>query len=280
MSHQALARVVVRMHFDPAFVEAVRRDPEAALAPLGLDPEEREDLLAVDPRAFSVDPLRRTRALRDLIEEYKTSSTLVLAATRRIGSLDAFFSSPCFHDEVQRRGSLARAFAVFLRSFADTPGAAPQLRDLVRLEETTARLRREIETPPAPPARGRYVRAPATAGLRVDGSALEVVNVVERWLFEAALLPALSLCEDAPGLPPLPAPRPDAPRHLLLSPEADGTVGLAEPGKAAVEALLSLDEPLAENEFAARAATRGLRPDLARRLLGDLLGAGLVVRGD
>ncbi len=280
MSHTALARVVLRMHFDPAFVAAVHRDPEATLAPAGLTAEEREDLLAVDPRAFGVDPLRRTRALRDLVDEYQTSSTLVLAATRRLSSLDAFFSSPLFHDELQRRGSLARAFAAFLRGHAATPGAPPQLPETIRLEETMARLRREIETPPEPPPRGRYRRAPAVAGLRIDGSTLEVVNAVERWLFEASLVPALALCEDAPGLPPLPPPRPEAPRFLLLSPENGGRIGLAEPGRAAVEALLSLEEPLGENDFADRAAARGLRPDLARRLLGDLLGAGLVVVGD
>jgi hypothetical protein len=279
MSHDALARLVVRMHFDPGLVEQIHRDPEGTLAPLRLTAEEREDLLAVDPRAFGVDPLRRARALRDLVEEFKTSATLVLAATRRIAALEAFFSSPHFHDEVQRRGSLAHGFAAFLRTFLATPGVAPQLDDTVRLEETTARLRREIETPPPVPARGRYLRAPAVAGLRVDGSTLEVVNAVERWWFEAALLPVLALCDDAPGLPPLPPPRPDAPLELLLSPE-DGRIALAEPGRAAVEALRSLDEPRTEAEFAALAAARGLRPDLARRLLGDLLGAGLVARGD
>ena len=280
MSHEALARVTVRMHFDPAFVAAVHREPTAALAGLPLTAEEREDLLAVDPRAFEVDRLRRTRTLRDLIEEYPTSTTLALAATRRLASLDAFFSGPHFHDEVQRRGSLARAFGAFLRTLAAHPAAPPLLPETIRLEEAMARLRREIETPPAPPPRGRYLRAPGTAGLVVDGSTVPTVHAVELWLFEAALVPALSLCEDAPGLPPLPPPRPDAPLHLLLSPDEGGRLGLAEPGRVAVEALVSLEEPLDETGFVASAGARGLRPDLARRLLGDLLGAGWAIRGD
>jgi hypothetical protein len=279
VSHTALARVVLRMHFDPAFVAAVHRDPEAALEPEGLTAEEREDLLAVDPRAFGVDLLRPARARKDLCDEYRVSSTLVLAATRRLADLDAFFSGPHFHDEVQGRGSLARAFAAHLRGFAGRPGLPPQFPDVLRLEETTARLRREIETPPAPPPPGTCRRAPAVAGLRVGGSTLEVVNAVERWLFEASLLPAPALCDDAPGLPPLPPARPGEPRHLLLSPDGEGGIALAEPGKAAVEALISLEEPLPEEDFAARAASRGLRPDLARRLLADLVDAALVVRG-
>src|SRR4029079_12482475 len=92
MSHRTLERVYVRMLFDPRFVAAVYEDADRALAGLDLEPAERLQLVAVDRRAWGHDPLRRYRTLRTLSEEFKATTTIVLAATRSLASLDAFFS--------------------------------------------------------------------------------------------------------------------------------------------------------------------------------------------
>ena len=59
MSHHALQRALVIALHDDTFVGELHADPDATLAPLGLDARERAQLLAVDRRAFRTDPLRR-----------------------------------------------------------------------------------------------------------------------------------------------------------------------------------------------------------------------------
>ena len=114
MSHHTLQKLVVRMHFDEAFVAAIHAAPEQTLANLDLTEAERQQLLSVDRRAWRYDALRRKRTLRTLVEEFKTSTTIVLAETRSLASLEQFFSSSFFHGAVQERGSLGLSFAEFL----------------------------------------------------------------------------------------------------------------------------------------------------------------------
>jgi hypothetical protein len=232
MSHRTLERVFVRMLFDPAFVASVYADAERALDGLDLEPAERAQLVAVDRRAWGHDPLRRYRTLRILAEEFKASTTLVLAATRSLASLDGFFSSPEFHDSVQSRGSMAAAFAGFLeRLVAERGVAEPQLADVLRLEAMLARCRRELESAPAlvaPPGtvddRSVLALAPGHDAGRFNANVIEAVNAAERYLFEVGLMPAVALCEDAPRLEVLP-PVAGEPAYLLVLPAASG-VGL------------------------------------------------------
>src|SRR5262244_3760219 len=98
MSHHTLQRVVVRMLFDRTFASAVYEEPAKTLADLDLTESERALLLNTDRRAWGYDPLRPRRMLRSLAEEFKVSTTLILSVTRRLASLDAFFSSAHFHD--------------------------------------------------------------------------------------------------------------------------------------------------------------------------------------
>ena len=78
MNAQALQRVVVRMLYDPALVDAVYGG-----APVeGLDAPGRAHLIRVDRRAWATDPYRRSRSLKALIEEMPVS-----AALAGIGSL-------------------------------------------------------------------------------------------------------------------------------------------------------------------------------------------------
>lgn len=223
MSHHTLERVFVRLLFDPALVDAMHADPDAALGQLDLEPHEREQLLAVDRRAWRHDPLRRPRTLRTLVEEFKTSTTLALAETRSLSSLDAFFSSREFHGAVQERRSMALAFAAFLeRLIAGL--ACPQLPDVLRLETQLARCRRELRDSPAPaPSRDEPALgfAPGHAVDRYNANVVETINAVERYLFEVGLMPAVALCDDAPRLGALPAAV-DEQIYLLSLPSASG----------------------------------------------------------
>ncbi|MCA9557117.1 MAG: hypothetical protein KC583_01025, partial [Myxococcales bacterium] len=113
MSAAALQRVVVRMLYDPALVEAVYADADAALADEPLSEAERAWLVAPDRRRWRADPHRRARTLQALLEEYPAAGARV-ARAEGLAALDAFFSSPAFHGCVQRRGSLADTFGDFL----------------------------------------------------------------------------------------------------------------------------------------------------------------------
>lgn len=237
MSHRALERVFVRMLFDPVFVEAVYADSAIALGGLDLTPDEVASVVETDRRAWGHDPLRRLRTLRTLVDEFKASSTMILAATRSIGSLDAFFSSREFHDAVQHRGSLAGAFAEFLeRIRVESAGGVPLLGDVLRLEAMLARCRRAI---PAAVTGGRPESGSAAGGVkldwtvgfvaghavgRFDANVVEAVNAVEKYLFEVGMMPAVALCDDAPRLGGVPAAA-GRPAFLLALPSGS-TVSL------------------------------------------------------
>jgi hypothetical protein len=199
VSHHALQKALVIALHDDAFVAAMHADPEGTLSPLELDARERAQLLAVDRRAFRTDPLRRRRLLRVLAEELPVSSALALRETRRAASLEAFFSSTFFRRAVIERLPLAPAFGDFIGGLGL---ATPQLPDVVRLETTTARCRRDRRSAPRP----GVALAPGVAVGSFDAGVLETLNRVERWLFELKLVPQLAICADGPELPELPAP--------------------------------------------------------------------------
>ena len=231
MGHRTLERVYVRMLFDPAFVDAVYASAEVALADLELSEAERAGLVRVDRRAWAHDALRRYRTLRTLAEEYQASTTLLLAATRSLASLDAFFSAREFHDAVQGRGSLALAFADFMERVArERCPVAPHLGDVLRLERLRARCRRALDASvsPAPlpervDARTELALAPGHGVGRFNANVVEAVNVAERYLFEVGLMPAVALCEDSPRLAELPPVATEA-AYLLAMPSASGIV--------------------------------------------------------
>src|SRR5215510_12413609 len=106
MSHHTLQKLMVRMLFDEELVGEVYAAPDRALAGLDLSDAERSQLLGVDPRAWRSDALRRRRTLRTLVEEFKVSTTNVLAETRSIASLERFFSSQFWRRSVEERGSM------------------------------------------------------------------------------------------------------------------------------------------------------------------------------
>lgn len=114
MSYHTLQKLLVRMLFDERFVAEVYAEPVRAFAGLDLTEIERSQLLSVDRRVWQHDMLRRKRTLQTLAEEFKISTTIVLAETRSLASLENFFSSSFFHRSIQERGSMGRAFSEFL----------------------------------------------------------------------------------------------------------------------------------------------------------------------
>src|SRR4030095_1632708 len=114
MSHHALQKLMVRMLFDEDFVEEVYAAPERALAGLDLEEGELNQLLGVDRRAWRNDSLRRRRTLPTLVKESRASTTIILAETRSLASLERFFSSQFWRRSVEERGSMGLSFAEFL----------------------------------------------------------------------------------------------------------------------------------------------------------------------
>lgn len=283
MSHHALERVYVRMLFDPAFVDRVYADPRAALLGIELTDAERDNLVAVDRRAWGHDPLRRYRTLRTLSDEFKATTTLVLAATRSLGSLDAFFSSDEFHQTVQGRGLLALAFGDYVaRLVAERALDSPQIPEVLRLEAMLARCRRELESAKRAGARGtaddpdaRIGLAPGHAVDRFNANVVAAVNVAERYLFEVGLMPAVALCEDAPRLDRLPEVSSE-PAYLLALPGAAG-VSLM-PVDADYYALLNEFSrgPLRRSAAVSRTVDRGVSREDVETMLESLVDEGVL----
>jgi hypothetical protein len=246
-AHLAAQRAVVRMLFDPAFADAARADPERVLA--ALDPALRAQLAAVDPRAFRLDPLRRRRALRTLSDEFKATTTLVLAETRSLAFLEQFFASSSFHACVEERGSMPLAFAAWLAgAVSEGRLTTPVLPEVLVLETALARARRAAaDAAPAAEsgselsANVRVALAPGVFPVEVAAGALAALQQCERYLFEVSLMPAVALCDDAPRLllePPRPSPSPGGARkgdalaadparlHLVTVPTGGGNVSL------------------------------------------------------
>ncbi|TNF28290.1 MAG: hypothetical protein EP329_18100, partial [Deltaproteobacteria bacterium] len=140
MGHVALQRVVVRMLFDQAFADRVYADPAGAVAGLELSEAERGWLVAPDRRAYRVDPMRRHRSLRALIEEHPVSVAALAAGGVAVRGHDAFFSGERFHGAIQGRRSLAVAFGEHLEALARTP----MQRGVVALERAIAAARRGV----------------------------------------------------------------------------------------------------------------------------------------
>ncbi len=164
MSHHVLQRVVVRLLFDPEFVDRVYADPDRALEGLDLSPAERRLAVAPDRRAYATDATRRSRALTELVREFPAASAVALHgggggrgggrgghigghsgghAGVGIEILERFFASPIFHAVIQDRGSIAAGYAAYLEHGA----ASGALRDpragaLARLEGAVAQVRR------------------------------------------------------------------------------------------------------------------------------------------
>jgi hypothetical protein len=284
MSHHALQKLMVRLLFDKAFVAQLYSTPDEALAGAELTSAEREQLLRVDRRAWGHDPLLCRRTLRTLVEEFKISTTIILAETRSIASLEAFFSSRCFHNFVERRGSMAQGFAEFLLDgFQRKCWIAPQLPDVIRLESAIVSCRRTLaregqhKATDLPTSIDDHLRVRLAPGCDVSSfqaNVIAIIQHVEKYLFEMGLMPAMALCDDAPRLTDLPAVDTQQKAYLLLSPGASG-ISITSLDKTAFLLLYETRRPMEIRSLLARAtppkATTRAQEILAEWLENDVL---------
>ncbi len=270
MSAGALQRVVVRMLYDPALVEAVYADAAAALADVPLTAAERAWLVAPDRRRWRADPHRRARTLQALLEEYPTAGARAARAFG-LGALDAFFSSPAFHGCVQQRGSLADTFGGFLAARGGAVGG------LARVEQAVARVRRAPPRPDGPgPSAGPWRTAPwvealfAPAGVLADRQAVLAV-------LEAHPADPLAALVDPTVTLPAPAP-PGDDRGLIVERAAAGEVAIGE-GSEPLVRLLAERAPRDWPALRAALCALGAEADEAAEVAADLVADGLLVRG-
>lgn len=283
MSHHTLQKLVVRMLWDEAFVAAVHTAPEQVLKGLELTDAERAQLLAVDRRAWRHDALRRKRTLRTLAEEFKVSTTIILAETRSLASLEQFFSSSFFHQAVQQRGSLAQSFSEFLLDGCRNHAwRAPQITDIVRLEAAVAACRRTLaregayepaELPTTINDRAHIRLAPGYGVASFQANVIEAIQTVEQYLFELSLMPAMALCDDAPRLLQLPEVEPKRKLYLLFSPGATG-ITLTHVDKPTWAVLGEAKRPTEIRSLLARAAMTGVKAPQAQEILAEWLECG------
>lgn len=285
MSAAALQRVVVRMLYDPALVEAVYTDAAGALADVALTAEQRAWLVAPDRRRWRADPHRRARTLQALLEEYPAAGARV-ARRDGLGALDAFFSTAGFHRCVQVRGSLAEAFGDFLGA----RGTA--VAGVARVEQGIARVRRAPPCPaggapddgarrPARPAGGAPGDGPWRAAPWIDAFLAPAGALADRQAVVAALVahPEGTLAGLVDPTVRLPAPPPAAPEAgFLVERDAAGAVAVGDCSPALAR-LLAHRAPRDWPALRAALWDLGAEGDEAAEVAADLLADGLLVRG-
>jgi hypothetical protein len=268
LSHQALQRILVRLLYDPAFASAVFADPDAALQTAALTDPERAWLRDADPRAFRLDPMRRTRTLRAVLDEYPASLALVLASEGP--DLDAFFSSPEFHAAIQTRQALAPAFGGWLAALA--PALNPTSA-VARLEAALSALRRP--TPPAAASqKERLALAPRFALTTLPEGSSALYAHIHAHLAALGPNPVDALYQTPPDLGRVPPLSPAATESLLLERLADGSFEISEFPDALAEILAAAPAQRATLEAVARA--HGAEPPEDAEVLDDLITDGLL----
>ncbi len=261
MTAKALQRVVVRMLYDPGLVAAVYADATAALAGVDVTEEERAWLVAPDRRRWGADPLRRARGLQALLEEYPVSGA-VLARRAGVAALDAYFSSPIFHDCIQDRGSLALAFGRWLAGRGD-----PLLAGMADIESAVAAVRRaegrRVEWSPD----ARSMRSPRVAVRSLPGGALAAFGAIQAGLARnpAGRLAAVVDLAHPIGEHPLSADRPEG---LIV--EGGAEVALGEGPISLVRVLMAAERPLSTAQLTAAFLAEGAEPDEVPELIDDL----------
>lgn len=292
MSVEALYRVMVRMLYDPALVDAVYRDRATALVEDELGEVERSWLVAVDERAWRTDPMRRARSVTGLIEEFPVASACVVRrmceGTVRVETelLDAFFSARVFHEGVRRGESMVLAFARYLEGPEHGSARADRrIAPLAGLEAAIARLRRVVESDPGPAVPERFYLAPWAEVLRVPAGTGELHTRISKALRLGGRSPVASVLDRQWSLPVLLELDAAAQEDLLIErpPEAGtewSSVGVRyAPVTAELAGLLRAVAPGAtRGELLAVARALGAEPGEDADVLDGLIGEGLLVR--
>lgn len=286
MSYHTLQKLLVRMLFDERFVAEVYAEPVRAFAGLDLTEIERSQLLSVDRRVWQHDMLRRKRTLQTLAEEFKISTTIVLAETRSLASLENFFSSSFFHRSIQERGSMGRAFSEFLlEGCRNGTWTAPQIPDVARLEAALAGCRRALaregfyeagELPATISDRSRVRLAPGYDVGSFQANVIPSIQHVERYLFELSLMPAMALCDDAPRLTGLPEVDSSKKVYLLFGPGAAG-ISITNLDKASYLTLYETKRPVEIKSLLSKPGSARANAKRTEEILSEWLESGALM---
>ncbi len=271
-------RAVVKMIFDPSFAAAVR----AGSANLSdIDTSMRAQLAAVDPRALKLDRYLRERTLRTLFDELTSSMTLALAETGSYGFLLQFFSSPFFHRAIDESSALVFAFTDYLADAqAHDRLKAPLFNDVLRLETASAGARRAIDSATSITRAdlehaATLTLAPSVTPIELDSAALSLIQETEQHLFAVGMMPAMSLCDDAPALA-FDQPTSGERTHIMVV-SLGGQVSLVTIDR---ELQLAAEACVQRGTFAevlAACLARGLSEPIAREKLGELADGDLLI---
>ncbi len=278
MSYHTLQHLTVRLLFDEKFVQYVYENPDNALSGLDVTNQEKQQLLAIDRRAWGYDPLRRLRTMRTLVEEFKVSTTIVLAETKKLAFLEEFFSSQAFHQSIQERGSMGLAFADYLSErFRKGELKTPQLSDVLRLETLMARSRRnlsqKVQIPILPDILREDLKIKFVPGADVgafQANTIATIQKIEKYLFEVNLMPAMVLCDDAPRLTNLPMVEAKKKSYLLCVPAANG-VSLVNIEKADYLVLIEARSALTIRQVIERALASGVAKAKTQEIIARAL---------
>jgi hypothetical protein len=246
---QEIARVVVRMHYDPEFARELLR----GLPVHGVSNHARQLVHTLDPRAFRTDPLRPVRTLHALMQEFPGACSLVA-----VPRLREFFGQPQFHDAIMQRRSLALAFGDFLTTIRIA-------REFARLELALARLRRAPQHKLQP---GEICCAPGVTSFVVKEGTLASYESIRARLGSDPV-------EFIVNHPPLHVAQPGrASEHVYAQKDALGR------GSQALHQLLSaLEKPITYEQACSAAVLAGSDPQDAPALLDELVADGLFCRG-
>jgi hypothetical protein len=273
MSHRAQQRVLVRLLHDPSLLQRLREDP-LQLRGLGLTEEEQRELVSIDIRALQTDPLRTHRVLQALVEEYKLSTTLLLAHRRRFAVLESFFQSAHFHKAVQGDRALVMAFGAFLIEQGPLDGLA----ELVSYERAFVEARRGVLRPHAVERLEEHQNVCRVAGvsvLRARRDLIAMVQQLEKYLFAISLVPQQMLCEDVRRLEAFPREE-GKERCWLVSPSVGGAVSIVTADAGLAVLLEFLAQPHRVRECVPLLAKFGVPARNVGALLASLCEEGLL----
>jgi len=265
---QRLQRLAVRMLYDEGFRARVLSGEEA------VDAADHALVAAVDPRAWSTDPLRPARTLTAILTELPVTGALV-GASRAL----QFFRSAAFHTLVEQRGSLVLSF-----------GRWAEVGPVGELELAIARLRRTFSSP-STGGGGSRSSSPSTGGgggreATGGGGSLALGDRFRPIAVPVGTLAAYeslrrSLGSDPVatiGAEPIAAPAlADGVEHLLVERSADGSIAIGTIGESLYAVLAPLlDGPRIERDVIAALRELGAG-DAAEEILSGLVADGVVV---
>ena len=244
---QRVQRLAVRMLYDEGFRARVLRGEEA------VDTADHALVSAVDPRAWSTDPLRAVRTLTAILSELPVTGALI-GASRAL----QFFRSSAFHTAIETRGSLVLSF-----------GRWADVGPVGELELATAKLRRTFSSP-----------STGGGGLLVLGERFHPIAVPQGTLaaYESLRQALGSDPVAAIGAEPLAAPAlAGGKEHLLVERSPDGSIAIGTIGESLYAVLAPLlVGPRAEHDVIEQLRELGAG-DEAEEILAGLVADGVVV---